>query len=57
MLMPIHDFEVTKDQFQKADTDTKVEIYTNTEGLTPDQYEELLKLFPINQIELLDVAL
>ena len=51
------DFIKIKEQFEKADTNGKIDIYTSTEGLDSNQYRELLKLFPYNEIHKLEAAL
>ena len=51
------DFEKMKEQFEKADVDSKIEMYINAEGLNKDQYRELLKMFPLNELHKLEAAL
>ncbi len=46
-----------KDTFQSADLDRKVQIYVNTPGMTTEQYKELLRLYPVNEIGRLEKAL
>ncbi len=55
--MKLVEFEMTKRQFAQADTDGKIQMYIETEGLTKDQYKELLKLFPLNELNRLETAL
>ncbi len=55
--MDNHEFEGFKKRFDMADTETKVEMYVGTEGLSAAQYRELLSLYPINKIDLLEAAL
>lgn len=52
-----NDFEKIKAEFENADTDTKVEIYVNSEGLSQEQYKELLRHFPLNELHKLEQAL
>jgi hypothetical protein len=51
------DFEKVKDEFIHADVSQKVQMYVSAEGLTQDQYKDLLRMFPINQLHLLEEAL
>ncbi|MDR2649209.1 MAG: hypothetical protein LBB94_05765 [Clostridiales bacterium] len=51
------DFERVKEEFSNADLDRKVQMYVSAEGLTQDQYRDLLKLFPTDQLSLLEQAL
>ena len=55
--MELKAFEILKNKFSKADTNTKIDIYTSTEGLTQTQYRELLYLFPLNELNKLEEAL
>ena len=50
-------FKELKEKFKNAETNDKIDIYVNTEGLTKTQYGELLKLFPLDEIEKLEQAL
>ena len=50
-------FETLKIKFRHADTDTKIKMYVETEGLTQTQYKELLRLFPFNDLSKLEAAL
>jgi len=50
-------FENLKIKFKLADTDTKIKIYVDAEDLTQAQYKELLRLFPLNDLAKLEVAL
>ncbi len=43
-------FEAIKERFRKADVDGKIEIYTTVQGLTVEQYKELLRMFPIKYL-------
>jgi len=50
-------FYEIKERFIAADLDTKIEIYTTVQGLSVDQYKELLSVFPIKYLDRLDKAL
>ena len=50
-------FEEIKTKFINADLDGKIRIYTTTEGLTVDQFKELLKFYPIQHLSKLEKAL
>lgn len=50
-------FEHVKERFISADLDDKIEIYTTVQGLSVDQYKELLKYFPIKHLAKLDQAM
>lgn len=50
-------FEAIKEKFRKADVDGKIEIYTSVQGLTVDQYKELLRMFPIKHLDKLEKAM
>jgi hypothetical protein len=50
-------FERVKEEFDHADLDRKVQLYVSAEGLTQDQYKDLLKLFPVNELQRLEDAL
>ena len=51
------EFERVKEEFSNADIDRKVQLYVSAEGLTQDQYKDLLKMFPSDQLSLLEQAL
>ena len=51
------EFSKMRDQFDKADIEGKIDMYVNAEGLTQDQYKELLRLFPLNELHRLEEAL
>jgi len=55
--MEIHEFTKLREEFQNADLEKKIDIYTTIEGLTVEQYKALLKLFPMNEISKLEAAL
>ncbi|NLW40625.1 MAG: hypothetical protein GXY96_06840 [Tissierellia bacterium] len=50
-------FEAIKERFRKADVDGKIEIYTTVQGLTVEQYKELLRMFPIKYLDKLERAM
>ena len=50
-------FEEMKERFRDADVDTKINMYIEAEGLSQTQYKELLRLFPLNELERLEQAL
>lgn len=50
-------FEKIKQDFIEADLDGKIRIYTNTSGLSVDQFKELLKHFPIKHLDKLEQAI
>ena len=50
-------FYEIKDRFIAADVDTKIEIYTTVQGLSVEQYKELLSVFPIKYLDKLDKAM
>lgn len=50
-------FEHIVDRFRNADLDTKIEIYSTVQGLSVEQYKELLKYFPIKHLGQLEKAM
>ncbi|SCX89508.1 hypothetical protein [Alkaliphilus peptidifermentans] len=50
-------FQEVKQRFMQADIDGKIEIYTTTQGLSVDQFKELLKHFPLQHLEKLERAM
>ena len=50
-------FEKIKEQFINAELDEKIRLYTTTEGLTVEQFRELLKFFPIQHLSQLEKAM
>ncbi|MCL2198209.1 MAG: hypothetical protein FWB80_04720 [Defluviitaleaceae bacterium] len=54
--MEITAFERLKCEFKKASTDKKIQIYVDAE-LTQHQYKELLRMFPLNDLDKLEAAL
>jgi hypothetical protein len=55
--MEITAFEKLKMEFRKCDTDRKIAIYVDSQGLTQFQYKELLRLFPLQDLNKLEAAL
>ena len=51
------DFENMKREFEAAGVDAKIEMYINAEGLSQQQYTELLRIFPPDHIGRLEAAL
>lgn len=50
-------FEAIKERFKNADVDGKIDIYTTVQGLTVEQYKELLRMFPIKYLDKLEKAM
>ncbi|SNS24861.1 hypothetical protein SAMN05446037_1006215 [Anaerovirgula multivorans] len=50
-------FQEVKQRFINADVDGKIQIYTTTQGLTVDQFKELLKHFPLQHLDKLERAM
>lgn len=50
-------FEIIKEKFKNADLNEKISIYTNTSGLTVDQFKELLRLYPLQHLDKLEKAM
>lgn len=50
-------FDHIVDRFRNADLDTKIEIYSTVQGLSVEQYKELLKYFPIKHLGQLEKAM
>ena len=50
-------FEIMKIKFRNSDTDTKIKMYIDAEGLTQAQYRELLRLFPLDALNKLEAAM
>lgn len=55
--MQLEEFQKIKEDFQRADIDKKINMYVEAEGLTQDQYKELLRLFPLDKLHMLEEAL
>lgn len=50
-------FEEIKQRFKNAGLDEKIEIYTTTQGLSVEQFKELLRMFPIQHLDKLERAM
>ena len=50
-------FEQIKRQFEEADLDEKIRIYTSTSGLSVEQFKELLRVFPLQYLDKLERAM
>jgi len=50
-------FEQILNDFKKSDSQRKIEIYATTEGLNQQQYAELLRHFPLEELDKLEAAL
>ncbi|WP_192930107.1 hypothetical protein [Alkaliphilus pronyensis] len=55
--MSTTNFQEIKQRFIQADVDGKIEIYTTTQGLTVDEFKELLKHFPLQHLDKLERAM
>lgn len=53
----VTNFEEIKERFSKADLNEKITIYTTTQGLTVEQFRELLGLFPLQHLDKLERAM
>ena len=51
------DFDKIKQDFINADDDEKIRIYTTTEGLSVEQFRELLRYYPIQYLSKLEKAM
>ena len=51
------EFQKMREQFVNGDTEEKIEIYVNAEGLSQMQYKELLRAFPLKELSRLEEAL
>ena len=56
-IMELFDFDRIRTEFETADVDKKIDIYCTTENLTQEQYKQLLRLFPIGELDRLEAAL
>jgi len=57
LMVDNNQFQRLKEKFQAATVDEKIDLYVTTEGLTQNQYKELLRVFPLDQISKLEEAL
>lgn len=55
--MAVADFNKIKQDFINADVDGKIRIYTTTEGLSVEQFRELLRYYPIQHLSKLEKAM
>ena len=55
--MELTAFETLKSKFKQADTETKITMYVEAEELTQHQFKELLRLFPLQDLNKLEAAL
>ena len=55
--MELTAFENMKQRFLNSSVDDKIDMYIEAEGLSQTQYKELLKLFPLNELNRLEEAL
>jgi len=49
-------FEDIREDFINASLDEKIKIYTTTQGLTVEQFKELLSYYPIKHLDKLEQA-
>lgn len=49
-------FEQIKNEFINATLDEKIKIYTTTQGLSVEQFKELLAFFPLKHLRKLEEA-
>lgn len=56
-MMAAVDFDKIKQDFINADVDEKIRIYTTTQGLSVEQFRELLRYYPIQHLSKLEKAL
>lgn len=56
-MMAAVDFDKIKQDFINADVDGKIKIYTTTQGLSVEQFRELLRYYPIQHLSKLEKAL
>lgn len=50
-------FKEMVDSFIASDIDDKINMYLAAEGLTQEQYKELLRHFPLGELHRLEAAL
>lgn len=51
------DFNKIKQDFIDSDVDGKIRIYTTTQGLSVEQFRELLRYYPIQHLSKLEKAM
>lgn len=49
-------FDEIKEEFINASLDEKIKLYTSAQGLTVEQFKELLSYFPIKHLDKLEEA-
>ncbi len=55
--MNISEFQNFKIKFQSANVEEKIKMYVEVRGINENQYKELLRMFPIDKIHLLEEVL
>lgn len=50
-------FDHIVERFQQADLDKKIEMYTTLQGLSVEEYKQLLRYFPIKHLGKLEKAM
>ena len=55
--MDSNSFLKLKEQFALAEVDSKIDMYVEAQGLSQEQYKELLRLFPYSELYRLEEAL
>ncbi len=50
-------FDMIKERFRNANVDEKIQIYTTTQGLSVEQFKELLRMFPLQHLDKLEQAM
>ncbi len=55
--MTVSEFQNFKIKFQSADVEEKINLYIKVRGISENQYKELLHMFPLDKIHLLEEAL
>ena len=51
------EFQRIANEFNTASLDRKIDLYVGTQGLSQEQYKELLRMFPIQELHKLEAAL
>ncbi len=51
------EFNKIKERFINADLDGKIKIYTTTQGLSVEEFKELLRHFPLQHLDKLERAM
>lgn len=52
-----NNFDMIKERFRNAEIDEKIKIYTTTQGLSVEQFKELLRMFPLQHLDKLERAM